>query len=324
LRTEIAALTAENRRNRDAAIDARLVQLRHDAFGELDATPVANWPPPFPDPFPDVKGRPPEVSPAELTADLLGGAIQHHGCVLVRGLFSEERAAALVHDTDRAFEARLASEAGAPPSETNPWYVPFVPDARWPELAASQRNWVRDCGAVWIADSPAALFDVVEGLAEAGIPELLHDYLGEQPAMSVNKCTLRRVHPQATGAWHQDGSFLGSGMRTVDVWVALSECGSGTDAPGLTMVPRRIDRVLGTNHEGAASSIAVGETDLLEVLDGEPPLRPTFAPGDALLFDELFLHCTGGTTDKTLDRYALEAWFFAPSAFPTMYVPMAL
>lgn len=324
LRAEIAALTAENRRNRDAEVDARLVQVRHDAFGELDATPIANWPRTFRDPFPDVEGRPPEVSPAELTTDILGGAIQHHGCVLVRGLFSEERAATLVCDTDRAFAARVASEAGAPPGETSPWYAPFVPDAQWPELAAAQRNWVRDCGAMWIADSPAALFDIMEGLAEAGIPELLHDYLGEVPAMSVNKCTLRRVRPKASGAWHQDGSFLGSGMRTVDVWVALSECGGDTDAPGLALVPRRIDRVLATNHGDAASPIAVSQTDLLEVLGGKPPLRPTFAPGDALLFDELFLHCTGGTTDKTMDRYALEAWFFAPSAFPTMYVPMAL
>lgn len=324
MRGQVAALTAENRVRRDAAIDERLVQVRHDAFAELDATPLAVWPPTFDDPFPDVEGRPPEVAPAELTPAILGGAIHHHGCLLVRGLFSADRAASLVADTDRAFTARVAAEAGAPPSETSPWYAPFSPGPEWPALAESQRNWVRDCGAMWIADSPAALFDVMEGLSEARIPELLHDYLGEPPAMSVNKCTLRRVRPGASGAWHQDGSFLGAGMRTVDVWVALSECGGDTSAPGLAMVPRRVDRVLATKLEGAASPIAVGKTDLLEVLQGKPPLRPTFAAGDALLFDELFLHCTGGTTDKTEERYALEAWFFAPSAFPSMYVPMAV
>ena len=202
--------------------------------------------------------------------------------------------------------------------------MPFEPGPGWPELKDAQRTWVRDCGVMWIADSPAAMFDVMEGLREAGIPELLRDYLGEPPAMSVNKCTLRRVHPAASGAWHQDGSFLGTGTRTVDVWVALSECGGDTSAPGLAIVPRRIDHVLATNREGAPSPIAVGADELNEVLGGEPPLRPFFAAGDALLFDELFLHGTGGTTDKTRDRYALEAWFFAPSAFPSMYVPMAL
>ena len=321
---QLTSLSAENRRRRDGAVDERLVRLRHEAFSELDAAPLPVWPPTFDDPFPEVEGRPPEVSPAELTSPILGGAIQHHGCVLVRGLFSADRVATLVDDTDRAFEARTEAEAGAPAAKTTPWYVPFEPGAEWPRLAEAQRKWVRDCGAMWIADSPAAMFDVMEGLAEAGIPELLRDYLGEPPAMSVNKCTLRRVHPAASGAWHQDGSFLGSGMRTVDVWVALSDCGGDTSAPGLAMVPRRIDHVLATHLEGANSPISVSATDLDEVLHGEPPLRPAFAAGDALLFDELFLHCTGGTAGKTSDRYALEAWFFAPSAFPTMYVPMAV
>jgi hypothetical protein len=239
-------------------------------------------------------------------------------------LFSADRVATLVDDTDRAFRARTDAEAGAPTSATTPWYARFEPGAGWPVLAESQRKWVRDCGAIWIADSPAAMFDVMEGLHEAGIPALLRDYLGEPPAMSVNKCTLRRVHPAAAGAWHQDGSFLGSGMRTVDVWVALTECGGDTSAPGLAMVPRRIDHVLETHLEGATSPIAVGADDLAELLEGEPPLRPVFAAGDALLFDELFLHSTGGTAGKTRDRYALEAWFFAPSVFPSMYVPMAV
>ena len=321
---QVASLTAQNRRRRSAELDERLVRVRHGAFAALDASPLVVWPPAFDDPFPDVEGRPPEISRAELTAATLGGAIQHHGCLLVRGLFAAGTVAKLVDDTDRAFRAREQAEAGAPLSETTPWYLPFEPDPDWPRLADAQRKWVRDCGAMWVADSPASMFDVMEGFAEAGIPELLRDYLGEPPAMSVNKCTLRRVHPAASGAWHQDGSFLGSGMRTVDVWVALSDCGGDTSAPGLAMVPRRIDHVLATNLEGATSPISVGATELAAVLHGKPPLRPEFAAGDGLLFDELFLHCTGGTTDKTRDRYALEAWFFAPSAFPSMYVPMAV
>src|SRR5260370_697889 len=131
------------------------------------------------------------------------------------------------------------------------------PDPVGRGLAEARRKGVGVWGAMWGADSPASMFDVMEGFAEAGIPELLRDYLGEPPAMSVNKCTLRRVHPAASGAWHQDGSFLGRGMRTVDVWVALSECGGDTSAPGLAMVPRRIDHVLAPKLEGAASPIAV-------------------------------------------------------------------
>jgi hypothetical protein len=56
----------------------------------------------------------------------------------------------------------------------------------------------------------------------------------------------------------------------------------------------------------------------------KPILRPIFEPGDALFFDELFLHQTG--TDPTMPkpRYALESWFFGSSAFPWEYAPLSL
>jgi hypothetical protein len=51
--------------------------------------------------------------------------------------------------------------------------------------------------------------------------------------------------------------------------------------------------------------------------------RPVFEPGDALLFDELFLHATGASRDMPDLRYAVECWFFGPSAFPDQYPPLA-
>ena len=50
--------------------------------------------------------------------------------------------------------------------------------------------------------------------------------------------------------------------------------------------------------------------------------RPIFDPGDALLFDELFLHQTASDPSMPNNRYAVEAWFFGPSAFPNGYVPI--
>ncbi len=52
-----------------------------------------------------------------------------------------------------------------------------------------------------------------------------------------------------------------------------------------------------------------------------PVIRPVFQPGDALLFDELFLHRTATNEEMTRDRYALETWFFAPSCYPDDQVP---
>ncbi len=47
-----------------------------------------------------------------------------------------------------------------------------------------------------------------------------------------------------------------------------------------------------------------------------PILRPIFEPGDALLFDELFLHKTGSDPSMPKPRFAIESWFFGASGFP--------
>ena len=52
-------------------------------------------------------------------------------------------------------------------------------------------------------------------------------------------------------------------------------------------------------------------------------VSPAFARGDALIFDELFLHATGGSKPGlSRTRFALEAWLFGASTFPAEYVPM--
>lgn len=53
-------------------------------------------------------------------------------------------------------------------------------------------------------------------------------------------------------------------------------------------------------------------------------LRPIFEPGDALFFDERFLHQTGSDRSMPNPRFAVESWFFVGSAFPPGYAPLAL
>jgi hypothetical protein len=63
-----------------------------------------------------------------------------------------------------------------------------------------------------------------------------------------------------------------------------------------------------------------------DVVDGlndrAPVVRPAFRAGDVMLFDELFLHRTAIDPSMTKRRYAIEAWFFAPSAYPAGQVPL--
>lgn len=53
-------------------------------------------------------------------------------------------------------------------------------------------------------------------------------------------------------------------------------------------------------------------------------VSPIFEPGDAVLFDELFLHQTGSEPNMPNPRYAIESWFFGTSAFPSDYAPIAV
>ena len=64
--------------------------------------------------------------------------------------------------------------------------------------------------------------------------------------------------------------------------------------------------------------------DIAEQLAGEDGIvRPIFEPGDALLFDELFLHQTGIDPAMAKPRLAIESWFFGASRFPGTYVPLS-
>jgi hypothetical protein len=165
------------------------------------------------------------------------------------------------------------------------------------------------------------MFDLLDLYETVGLGDVLTGYLGERPAISVKKCTLRRV-PTTTGSdWHQDGAFLGEGIRTVNVWLTLTHCGD--DAPGLDVVAKRLPGVLETGTEGAKFDWSVGPGVVERVADGKIE-RPIFEAGDALLFDDFNLHSTAVTPEMTHARYAIETWFFAPSTYPDGQVPLVL
>jgi hypothetical protein len=241
-----------------------------------------------------------------------------HGCLLVRNLVPGPRVTPLIDAIDHAIEAHDAHRDGVPVSDTAPWFVPFKPG---PDYSVGYgRQWVRDGGGVWTVDSPRAVFEVLETFHQVGLDRVIAEYLGERPALSVKKWTLRRVPVDTSADWHQDGAFLGSGIRTINVWLSLSRCGD--DSPGLDIVPRRLDQIVETGSHGAHFDWSVGP-ELVECVAGDAGVtRPTFEPGDALLFDDFFLHQTGVSPGMTRDRYAIESWFFAPSTYPHDQVPV--
>jgi hypothetical protein len=312
----IDVLTAANRSARSAEIERQLVHLRHDAFDEVDAGPgLAAWPPEAPDLFPGAQLA--EVRAGDFDAETLRSGIVRHGCLAVRGLIPPERVAQLTAGIEAAMNACSTWE-GEPGTDTAPWFVPFETGPG--SSLAPERRWVTRGGGVWTVDSPRAMFDVLEAFAEIGLAGPLTGYLGERPALSVKKWTLRRVPITSGTNWHQDGAFLGQGIRTVNFWLALSHCGD--DAPGLDVVPRRMEGILPTGTDGAMFDWSVGEPVVQQASEDAPILRPVFEPGDALFFDERFLHRTAVSEAMTRERYAIESWFFAPSHYPDDQLPL--
>lgn len=314
----IELLVATNRAQRSAEVERRLVDLRHRAFAAQAHVPTEQFRPPVAVPL-DRPGELDEIPAADLTAKTLRAGFARQGCALVRNLIPEDEALRLAAGIDAALEAFDRADAAGADHDDEGWFSQFTPTAGTYRVGG-RRKWVRKSGALWTADSPRMLFDLLELVDRTGIGSVVTEYLGERPALSANKCTLRRVPLDTNVGWHQDGAFLGEQVRTVNLWLALGHC--GRTAPGLDLVPRRIDRVVETGTGDAIFDWSVSTDVVAHEAGHAGVVRPEFAPGDALLFDHLFLHSTAVEPDMTQERHAMETWFFAPSAYPDGQIPL--
>lgn len=315
---EIRTLSAANRNQSDTARERELLRLRHLAGARLIEEADPN--PEFAVPDIDSLGSPGaglfECTPDQLTPELLRAAILRDGCLLVRGALQKDVAEGLANGIDRAFADRDAHDAGR--SVEDSLYEEFAPLPTFPHIG--ERPWIKDGGGVLAVDSPRLAEEMLEAFDRINLATMISSYLGEPALISAQKCTLRKADPSVPGAWHQDGAFLGD-VRSMNVWMSLSHCGD--TAPGLDIVPRRLDDLVEAGGEGTMLSIQVSQQTAERAADDKPILRPIFEPGDMLLFDDLFLHQTASDPEMPNPRYAIESWFFGASAFPEAYAPLA-
>ncbi len=314
----ISSLTEQNRAAPRREIERELLRLRNQRGVRL--IDGAEGSPRFPDPatervsdgsgLPDFRGE-------ELGPELLRAGILRHGCLLVRGLIPREQALSLAEKIDRTFDERERHDGGQSFDEA--LYSEFVPDPRFGTEFA--RPWIKSGGGVLAVDSPALSFEMLDLFEHARLPEIVMGYLGEPPMVTGQKTTLRKADPSVPGAWHQDGKFMGD-VRALNLWLSLSRCGD--ESPGLDIVPRRLDDFVTTETDEAAFNHMISQRQAEQAAGDVGVLRPIFEPGDALFFDEVFLHKTGSDPSMPKPRYAIESWFFGGSAFPTEYAPIAV
>jgi hypothetical protein len=258
------------------------------------------------------------VDVAGLDLQTLGSGIRHHGALLVRGFTAPSIAVELRDSIDAAIDVqrRGVVKPGV--------YDPFPAENGDDQLAVGRAMLARLGGGLLAVDSPSAFFRFMELLDTTGFVSLVESYLGERPVLSADKTTFRSLCDAPSPAWHQDGSFMGE-VRAVNLWISLSHCGGTTDCRGLDVVPLRIEELLPTGTHDVvadAAAVAIGE-DLVELESGVAYVTPRFAPGDALCFDDRFVHRTSASGGLT-PRFAVEAWLFAPSRFPAQYKAIAV
>ena len=83
----------------------------------------------------------------------------------------------------------------------------------------------------------------------------------------------------------------------------------------------RVSEILRTQTHGAIFPHSIGQGLVDEVAADRSWTTPTFMAGDAILFDERFVH-RSSVGDYSSERYAIESWFFAPSTLPNDYGPL--
>ena len=318
LNEEIQVLAARPASPPDPEAERRLQRLRHLAgIRRVQAATSASFAEPNAD-LPSADGALPEFTAADVTPELLRAGILRDGCVLVRGLVDRGRALAFASQIDRIFADREAAVSASRPS--GGLYEEFVPEEPYAPIAT--RPWIQEGGGVLATDSPTLHREMLEMFGAAGLPQLVAGYLGEPPLQSADKTTLRKATPHVGGAWHQDGSFMGP-VRALNLWLSLSRCGD--EAPGLDIVPKRIDDIVLNRGDFPLDYVVTDDrVDQIAAEMGTTRLRPIFEPGDALFFDEMFLHQTASDPSMPKARFAIESWFFGGSAFPADYVPIAV
>ena len=127
--------------------------------------------------------------------------------------------------------------------------------------------------------------------------------------------------PDSDSAWHQDGAFLGQ-VRALNVWLSLSRCGDV--APGLDIVPERLEEIVPTGTEGATFDWSVSRRRSSR----RPPATPAScgrSSSPATCCSSTRCSSTRPAADPSMPnpRYAIESWFFGLSGFPAEYVPIA-
>lgn len=264
----------------------------------------------------------PEISARDLSSEKLGSAIASYGSLIVRGLFDSALCDELNPLIDRVIEA-ADRRSGRYERDDSPFNPPeCITEVVDQEKLQNARGFHRWSGSAMCVESPSMALRLLGLYEAAGLKQIISEYLGEDACVSVMKWVIRRSKfPIDPRGWHQDGAFMGADINSINMWLPLTRCGGDTGAPGLDIIPRRINQVL--RDESSIFDWSVSNEYIADRFSGSAePVSPVFDPGDALFFDHFNLHRTQYRESFSRVRYALETWFFGSKNFPKNQFPI--
>lgn len=318
-------LTREYLESRDVAADRETLTQRIEAYRNLE--PSNGRPLIIREDSDDAspESAVPEVEAEDLSVDTLRAAMSGHGGLIIRNLFTGPEIETLKHAIDEVLDV-----FGLPRKQRNQTVTPYfnppgnmasiMPEKE--EELASLRYFNRGGGGAMCAEAPCVAEALLQLYEKYGLKQLVTEYLGEPPVLSVKKWMLRRsTLPIEAAGWHQDGAFMGTDINSINLWIPLTECGGTTGAPGMDVVPKRLYNI--ASAEGATFDWSVSDEMVQGGAFDSLPVAPVFNAGDAYFFDHLYLHRTQSGLDFNKVRYAIETWFFGETTFPKSQVPIA-
>lgn len=278
----------------------------------------------------------PEVAAAKLDVDFLKQSMRDSGCCLVRGFFGAsdvERMRAFVDYSfdrgsgDSALQAYLSKQVSLDDvlEKTREDIERHrLENDTYTDTLKIGRKLTRTLGAdvsVLTATSPILAAKLLRLFDRNGIRALLAEYFEHEPCVSVYKWVLRRaVSPKQPIDFHQDGAFMGDEIDSMNCWVPLTDCGAGSDAPGMDIVPARFMRAFAKGS--GVMNWTVSPQAVIDAFGEDAVVTPSFRAGDAFFFDHCLIHRTQYMPEAARRRYALETWFFDSVNFPKNQIPL--
>jgi len=279
----------------------------------------------------------PEVAASDLSIDVLKRSIRERGCLIVRNFFTAHEVDQMHAYVDHAFSINTNSKSFINKYLSKPVELEEVLNKTKEDIKAKLKenptytntvklgkNLLQPLGnnkSFLTAQTPMLAEKLLKLFEKKHLKELLAEYFENGPCVSVYKWVFRKSGPPDKAIdFHQDGAFMRDEIASLNCWIPISDCGTGSNVHGLDVVPIRLKNTFGKGT--GILDWTISQQAIIDEFSESAIVTPTFRKGDAFFFDHLLVHRSQCMPNFAEKRYAIETWFFDSVNFPKNQIPM--